>query len=53
MATKLQRSKQVVFSPAQSHTRNFELIMIGICILCIIIAVVIAKGTDWGVTTRP
>jgi hypothetical protein len=23
------------------------------CILCIILAVVIAKATDWGVTTRP
>jgi predicted nucleic acid-binding Zn ribbon protein len=56
MATKdvrSRRSRQVVFSVAQSHSRNFELIMIAICILCIIVAVVIAKGTDWGVTTRP
>jgi len=27
--------------------------VIGFCILCIIVAVVIAKATSWGVTTRP
>jgi hypothetical protein len=47
------RGRQVVFGPMQRHSRNFELAMIVICILCIIVAVVIAKGTDWGVTTRP
>jgi len=45
--------KQIEFPPAQRHSRNFELLMIGICIACIIVAVVIAKATDWGVTTRP
>jgi hypothetical protein len=48
------REKQVFFPHAlQRHSRTFELAMIVICILCIIVAVVIAKGTDWGVTTRP
>jgi len=47
------RRKQVEFLPMQRHSRNFELLMIGICIACIIVAVVIAKATDWGVTTRP
>jgi hypothetical protein len=27
--------------------------MIVICIACIVVAVIIAKATDWGVTTRP
>jgi hypothetical protein len=47
------RGRHVVFGPLQRHSRNFELLMIGICIACIIVAVVIAKATDWGVTTRP
>ena len=37
----------------QRHSRNFELLMIGICIACIVVAVIIAKATEWGVTTRP
>jgi hypothetical protein len=49
----LGRGRQVVFGPMQQHSRGFELLMIAICIACIIVAVVIAKGTDWGVTTRP
>jgi hypothetical protein len=46
-------TKQVEFPPAQRHSWNFELGMIGACILCIIVAVIIAKATSWGVTTRP
>jgi len=52
--TRWQRSKQVVFPHAlQRHSQTFELAMIAICILCIVVAVIIAKATDWGVTTRP
>jgi hypothetical protein len=47
------RRGQLEFPPMQRHSRNFELLMIGICIACIIVAVVIAKATEWGVTTRP
>jgi hypothetical protein len=47
------RGKQVDFPPAQRHSRNFELAMLVICVLCIIVAVVIAKATDWGITSRP
>jgi hypothetical protein len=47
------RGKQVEFPPAQRHSRNFELAMLTICVLCIIVAVVIAKATDWGITSRP
>jgi hypothetical protein len=47
------RGRQVEFLPMQRHSRNFELLMIGICLGCIILAVIIAKATEWGVTTRP
>jgi hypothetical protein len=47
------RGRQVVFGPMQRHSRNFELGFIIFCILCIVLAVIIAKATDWGVTTRP
>jgi hypothetical protein len=47
------RGRQVVFAPLQRHVASFELAMIVICILCIVVAVIIAKATDWGVTTRP
>jgi hypothetical protein len=49
----MSRGKQVVFGPLQRHSRNFELGFIVFCILCIVAAVIIAKATDWGVTTRP
>jgi hypothetical protein len=47
------RAQQVVFGPMQRHSQAFELGMIAFCILCIIAGVLIAKATDWGVTTRP
>ena len=47
------RGKQVEFAPAQRHSRNFELGMIVFCLLCIVVAVIIAKATSWGITTRP
>jgi hypothetical protein len=47
------RGKQISFPPLQTHRKNFEYAMIIICILCIIGAVLIAKATDWGITTRP
>jgi hypothetical protein len=47
------REKQVSFPPAQRHPLRFELGFILFCILCIVVAVIIAKATSWGVTTRP
>jgi hypothetical protein len=47
------RGKQVSFPRLQTHVKNFEYAMIVLSILCIIIAVVIAKATDWGITSRP
>jgi hypothetical protein len=47
------RGRQVSFPRLQTHVKNFEYAMIVLSILCIIVAVVIAKATDWGITTRP
>jgi hypothetical protein len=48
------RGKQIVFPhPLQRHSQTFELAMIVICLACIVVAVIIAKATEWGVTTRP
>jgi hypothetical protein len=50
----LGRGKQVEFPHRlQRHSQTFELAMIVICIACIVVAVIIAKATEWGVTTRP
>jgi hypothetical protein len=47
------RLKQLEFGVMQRHSRAFELGMIAFCILCIVAGVLIAKATDWGITTRP
>jgi hypothetical protein len=48
------RGKQIVFPhPLQRHSQTFELGFIIFCLLCIVVAVIIAKATEWGVTTRP
>jgi ABC-type uncharacterized transport system permease subunit len=47
------REKQISFPPLQTHRKNFEYALLLISILCIVLVVVIAKATDWGITTRP
>ena len=47
------REKQISFPPLQTHKKNFEYAMILIAILCIVLVVLIAKATDWGIKTRP
>jgi hypothetical protein len=47
------RGKQVSFPRLQTHVKNFEYAMILLSIVCIVVAVVIAKATDWGITSRP
>jgi hypothetical protein len=47
------RGKHISFPPMQTHLKNFEYAMVILSILCIILAVVIAKATDWGITSRP
>jgi hypothetical protein len=53
MADRVKRTQQIVFAPMQRHLATFELGIFVFCILCIIVGVVIAKATVWGVTTRP
>jgi len=53
MADREKRTQQVVFAPMQRHSAKFEQWFVIFCILCIVLGVVIAKATDWGVTTRP
>jgi ABC-type uncharacterized transport system permease subunit len=47
------RGKQISFPPLQTHKKSFEYAMILISLLCIVIVVVVAKATEWGITTRP
>lgn len=47
------RERQIDFPALQRHSRAFEIGVVLFCILCIIIAVIISKATDLGVTTRP
>jgi hypothetical protein len=47
------RGKQSSFPALQTHRKYFEYAMIILSIACIVLAVVIAKATEWGVTTRP
>jgi hypothetical protein len=47
------RGKQISFPSGQRHTLRFEIGMILFCILCIVVGVIIAKASSWGVTTRP
>lgn len=47
------REKQISFPPLQTHVKKFEYAMVLVSILLIVLVVVIAKATDWGITTRP
>lgn len=53
MATQPRGRRHVTFPTMQTHVKTFEYAFIALCILCIIVGVVIAKATEWGVTTRP
>ena len=46
------RERQIDFPPNQRHSPNLERGLVLFAILCIILAVLISKATDWGVTTR-
>lgn len=43
----------VEFPPQQTHSRQFELVMIGLSILCMIIVLVIILFTNIGTEFRP
>jgi hypothetical protein len=44
--------RQIDFPENQRHSRAFEYGFVLFCILCIVVAVLISKATDWGVETR-
>jgi hypothetical protein len=41
------------FPPLQTHSRKFELVMLGLSIACIVIVLVILLATDLGTEFRP
>jgi hypothetical protein len=47
------RKRQIEFPPLQTHSRTFELVMIGLSIACIVIVLVIILATGWGTEFRP
>ena len=52
-AAKAAHRRQIEFPPLQTHSKTFEVVMIGFSILCVIIVLVIVLGTDIGTLTRP
>jgi len=44
--------KQIDFPPLQRHSRAFEYGFVLFCLLLVVVAIIISKATDWGVTTR-
>jgi hypothetical protein len=47
------RKRQIEFPPLQTHSRRFELVMLGLSILCIVVVLVILLATDLGTEFRP
>ena len=47
------RKRQIEFPPLQTHSRKFELVMLGLSIACIVIVLVILLATDLGTEFRP
>jgi hypothetical protein len=45
--------KQIEFPPLQTHSRKFELVMIGLSIACIVIVLIIVFATSLGNEFRP
>jgi hypothetical protein len=47
------RNRPFEFPPLQTHSKKFELVMIGLSIACIVIVLVIVLFTDIGNEFRP
>jgi hypothetical protein len=47
------RRRQIEFPPLQTHSRKFELFMLGLSILCVVVVLVIVLFTDLGTEFRP
>jgi hypothetical protein len=46
-------NRQIEFPPLQTHSRKFELVMLGLSILCVIVVLAIVLFTDLGTEFRP
>ena len=46
-------NRQIEFPPLQTHSRRFELIMLGLSIACVIVVLVILLFTNLGEEFRP
>jgi hypothetical protein len=46
-------NRQIEFPPLQTHSRKFELVMLGLSIACVIIVLAIILLTDLGNEFRP
>jgi hypothetical protein len=46
-------SRYPKFPPLQTHSKKFEMVMIGLSILCIIVVLFIILATDLGTEFRP
>ena len=44
--------RQIDFPPMQRHTKAFEYGFVLFALLCIVVAVIISKATDWGIESR-
>jgi hypothetical protein len=45
--------RQIEFPPLQTHNRMFEVVMIGLSVLCVVIVLVIVLFTNLGTEFRP
>jgi hypothetical protein len=48
-----ERNRHLEFPPLQTHSRMFELVMIGLSILCIVVVLAIVLLTNIGDEFRP
>ncbi len=47
------RKRQIEFPPLQTHSRTFELVMLGLSIACVVVVLVIVLFTNLGTEFRP
>ena len=47
------KDRQIEFPPLQTHSKKFEIAMIGLSILCVVIVLIIVLFTNLGNEFRP
>ena len=48
-----EKHRQIEFPPLQTHVKGFEVVMIGLSILCVVIVLIIVLFTNLGTEFRP